>query len=126
MFPDLKSASLVSIGQLCDVGCQAHFSKNDLIINNANQQVVLKGNRNSNNGLWNINLSNQKPQPSANAILSLDKTKVELAQYLHAACFSPVPSTFVKAITAGHFLTWPGLTADLIRNQLPSSNAMAK
>jgi hypothetical protein len=85
VFPDLKSASLVSIGQLCDVDCEAHFSKKNLIVYDVNQRVVLKGERNPLDGLWDINLSAQHPQPSANAILRLDQTKVELAQYLHAA-----------------------------------------
>ena len=46
---------------------------------------------------------------------------MDLATYLHAACFSPVPSTFVKAIKNNHFSTWPGLTADLINKILPKS-----
>jgi hypothetical protein len=56
----------------------------------------------------------------------MDKTKVELAQYHHAACFSPATSTFFKAINNGNFLSWPGLTADLIQNHLPLSMATVK
>jgi hypothetical protein len=109
-FKDLKSASLISIGQLCDVGCQAVFQKQDLKIYDAKKQLVITGTRNLQDGLWDIRLASHFPTHTANAALRLDQTKVELAQHLHAACFSPVKSTFVKAIQNN----WPGLTADLI------------
>jgi hypothetical protein len=35
---------------------------------------------------------------SLNVIIHKKKTHLELAQYLHAACFSPVKSTFKRAI----------------------------
>ena len=44
-----------------------------------------------------------------NYIIRKDKTKTELAQYLHAAAFSPSLSTFTKAISIDNFLTWPGI-----------------
>lgn len=47
-------------------------------------------------------------------------------QFLHAACGSPVPSTWIKAINNGHFATWPGLTAELVRKHLPKSTATIK
>jgi hypothetical protein len=34
--------------------------------------------------------------------------------------------TWIKAIEAGHFTTWPGLTADLVRKHLPKSIATTK
>ena len=49
-------------------------------------------------------------------------TKTELATYLHASCFSPVPSTFITAIKNGNFLSWPGLTTSLISKMPPSVN----
>ena len=51
---------------------------------------------------------------------------MELAQWLHASCGSPNESTFIKAIQKGNFLTWPGLTPQLIRKQLPTSEATSK
>ena len=55
-------------------------------------------------------------------IIHKKKTHMELAQYLHAACFSPVHSTFEKAIKMNHFKTWPGLTTNLFKD-LPTSVA---
>jgi len=40
-------------------------------------------------------------------------------KFLHACCFSPATSTFIKAIKNGNFLTWPGLTAENVRKHLP-------
>ena len=62
----------------------------------------------------------------ANIIIQTDKTKQELAQYLHACSFSPSISTFLSAIRKGHFLSWPGLTPSLITRHLPPSTFTAK
>ena len=48
---------------------------------------------------------------------------MELAQYLHAACFSPVKSTFAVGIKNQNFTSWPGLTPNLISKYLPKSVA---
>jgi hypothetical protein len=37
-----------------------------------------------------------------------------------------VPSTWIQAIEKGHFATWPGLTASLVRKHLPKSIATVK
>ena len=49
-----------------------------------------------------------------------------LVQFLHRACFSLVVDTWCKAIDAGYFTTWPGLTAKLVCKQLPASIETAK
>ena len=41
-------------------------------------------------------------------IIRRDRTKTELAEYLHKCAFSPSLSKFQRAIRKGHFLTWPG------------------
>ena len=53
-------------------------------------------------------------------------TLKDLVVYLHQATFSPVPSTWIAAIDAGFFSTWPGLTSDLVRKHLPKSLSTAK
>ena len=42
-------------------------------------------------------------------IISYQKTKIELIQYLHGCCFSPKPRTYLKAMKKEKILTWPGL-----------------
>jgi hypothetical protein len=131
VFLSLKSASLLSIGQLCDSNCSALFTKKDLTIFYSKNAPVLKGQQNETDGLWNVNLPSQQPlEPpsspappkySAYAILNLDQTKSELTRYLHAAAGCPTKSTFINAINNGNFVTWPGLTSSLISKHLPPS-----
>jgi hypothetical protein len=47
-------------------------------------------------------------------------TKQDLILYLHRAAFSPVVSNWTKAINAGFFTTWPGLTSGLVRKHFSS------
>ena len=60
-----------------------------------------------------------------NVIIHKNSTKVELAQFLHGACFSPPKSAFVQAIKNGNFLTWLGLTLSLVQ-KIPDSVCTAK
>ena len=69
-----------------------------------------------------VHLNNEK----INVIIKKDNKKEELAQFLHAACFSPVLSTFIKAIDNGHFVSWPGLTSKLVKRHLKPSIATSK
>ena len=48
--------------------------------------------------------------------------KKDLAIFLHATAGYPPVDSFYKAINAGYFLTWPGLTRTLIRKQLGKSS----
>ena len=50
VFPELTSASLLSMGQLCDDDCTAIFTKNDLQIFK-NGKLLIKGLRNRKDGL---------------------------------------------------------------------------
>lgn len=136
VFPDLHK-SLVSIGQLCDAGCTATFNKTSVTVHK-NNNIVVTGTRNTTNGLWEILLppndspnvlTNDRcshrhvtPLPEANSVYTTACNK-ELVQFLHRTCFSPTVSTWIDAIAAGFFATWPGLTVDLVRKHLPPSEA---
>ena len=62
-----------------------------------------------------LGLKNAKPQKQS-----------ELAEFLHGCCGCPVKSTFITAIQNKHFVTWPGLTSDLIRKHLAPSQITSK
>ena len=53
-------------------------------------------------------------------------TKSELFEYLHCCAFSPVITTWTKAIDAGYFSTWPGLTSELVHKHLTKSMVTSK
>ena len=140
--PDLPSvathAHTFPARQLCDSDCSALFTKDSLkVYNHRNNLAVLMGRCNYNNGLWDVNISSSQssaPQTSPpslstaslNAVLRYDKTKAELATYIHTAAGCPTKSSFMTAIRNGNFLTWPGLTTELISKHLLPSIPTAK
>ena len=74
VFPALTSASLLSMGQLCDNDCTAIFTKNDLKIFK-NEKLVIKGVCNNKDGLWDVRTLRSKlcelPSISPRKILHL-------------------------------------------------------
>ena len=126
---NLKSASLLSIGQLCDSNCSAFFTKKDVAIFNLDKTPVLNGTRNTSDGLWHVTIETSQTETSptatinqsANSVLRLYKIKSELASYLHAAAGCPTKSNFIQATHNENFITWPGLTSKLISKHLPLS-----
>ena len=140
VLPSLHSASLVSLGQLCDDDCQVKLDKHSLTATK-NGKVVLRGTRNPQDGLWDISLttihsptsgqSSTTPTPvlysteKANVIIRKNRTTKELATYLHAACGSPAVSTFLNAIKKGFLLSWPGIEL-ITESDLAPSLATAK
>ena len=197
ILPGLKSASLISIGQLCDDNCDMYLN-NKIILAVKNNEVIMDGKRNLTDSLWDIPIQNttlskfnhplppihpgiykSSPRiPTANIIkyktspptknrvaklfrqfrqliydnidyniiekqqqtdaqlylpvkIALDnssmlviihkkKTHMELAQYLHVLCLSPVKSTMITAVKQHHFKSWPGLTPQIISKNLPT------
>ena len=222
VIPGLKSASLISLGQIVDDGCTILLDEKTLLAFK-NKQLVMQGNRNNKDGLWDIpifkrkfspqnyilpkihadmypsrtsHLSNaihsprikkllkpvsknansfqhldryineqikrdkqhnilpphlqdmeclaqynsdknrlcakqnftqiQYPSSKCSVILRKRQTHSDLADYLHAACFGPVKSTFSKAIKKGFFKTWPGLSERLLQKHLHPAPYTAK
>jgi hypothetical protein len=130
IFHNLQSGSLISIGQLCDDDCVALFTKYNVKIYKDGRAIII-GARNQTNGLWNIPLAQPVSLPTHNKHVAHSAirdvhTKQDLATFLHACTFSPLPSTFLRAVQRGHFNTWPGLTSSLITKYLPKSLATSK
>jgi hypothetical protein len=129
ILPALAEHSLLSVGQLCDHGCTATFTAKDVTITK-NAITLLQGQR-AVDGLWSVPLASTPPaQPHApehhiNAAIK-SSTMAKQIQFLHAACFSPTPSTWIRAINKGHFELWPGLTAKAVHKYLPKSMATAQ
>ena len=99
-----------------------------------NSNTIIHISRDSSNGLYYMDLNPQSSSPAsgtgsithtANSAYSVT-TKRDLVQYLHRVDFSPVVSTWTKAIDTGYFSTWTGLTSKLVRNYLPLSLSTTK
>ena len=48
----------------------------------------------------------------------IPKAIPDLITYLHAAAGFPVKKTWIRAIQQGHYIGWPGLTADRVHKYL--------
>ena len=124
VLPKLQSASLISLGQLCDDNCDINLNKTSIRVFK-NKQKILQGKRNPNDRLWDIPIpvSIEPKQHSMAVIIQKSKTKQDLIKFYHAACFSPSIPTFYKAVKNGNFQSWPGLTPELIIKYLQPSIA---
>ena len=69
-FPHLQPGALISIGQLCDDGCIATFTNTHLSIVK-DGLTVLKGNRSSTSGMWQINLTSNPTRPPSQQQLAV-------------------------------------------------------
>eukprot|EP00957_Ditylum_brightwellii_P089216 6794229-Ditylum_brightwellii.AAC.1 len=95
---------------------------------------LLQGQRSIADGLCDIIIPTPKPakykytiskQEALNVIIQKDRTKLELAQYLHVCAFSPALSAFQKTINKGHFKSWPGINNISFKEILNTPEAAA-
>jgi hypothetical protein len=87
----------------------------------------MHGQRDHSTGLWTVPLdaNSTEKEEFINSVYEISKL-YDAIQYLHADAGSPVPSTFVKAIKAGNFTTWPTLTPEHVNKYLEKSEATIK
>jgi hypothetical protein len=109
ILPGLVHNSLISVGQLCDNECSVTFTEDQVTVSR-NGKNVMHGSRDPKSRLWRVDLK-QKIEPEiAQCNHAHDNNNhKDLINYLHAACFSPVKSTWIMAIKNGNFSSWPGL-----------------
>ena len=116
IFPKMRIAPLMSLGVLCDYVCTIRQDKQEISVQN-NRQIIIKVTRNKQTGMWGVPLKTQQSEILTNNIM-VQTNKPELAQYLHAALFSPTTSILLKAIKQFFLKTWPGLVEALIKKHL--------
>ena len=129
VFPELQKKSLLSIGQFCDSDFTSVFHYGQVQLSNYNTTITVQ--RDTSTRLYYIDIPDSPPvspqalHPFACSAYEM-RTKADLVQYLHRCAFSPVVHTCTKAIDAGYFSTWPGLTSELVQKHLPKLLANAK
>jgi hypothetical protein len=85
------------------------------------------GSRDPKSRLWRVNLKQKmKPKIARCNHAHDNNNQKDLINYLHAACFSPVKSTWIKAIKNGNFSSWPGLNEHSVEKYLSKSTSTAK
>jgi len=118
--PQLATQPLLSIGQLCDAGCDVAFTADRVTIKH-NDKVILQGHRTASTKLWELDI--QPTTHKANAAVG-SATPAELVAFAHAALFSPALSTLAEALRRGHLPEFAGLTLQRLRQYPPQSIAM--
>ena len=72
-----------------------------------------------------LNETNGKENNEAFNIYNLPST-AQAIRFLHAAAGYPTKDTWINAIEAGNYVTWPGLTTKAIRRHFPESDETTK
>jgi hypothetical protein len=92
-----------------------------------NGKNVMYGSRDPKSRLWRVDLKQKmKPKISQCNHAHENNNQKDLINYLHAACFSPVKSTWIKAIKNGNFSSWPGLNEQNVEKYLSKSTSTSK
>jgi hypothetical protein len=96
ILPGLVHNSLISVGQLCITFTQ------DQVTVSKNKKCVMYGSRDPKSHLWRVDLKQKFEKYEVQCNHAHDKNnQKDLINYLHAACFSPVKSTWITAIKMG-------------------------
>ena len=140
--------NIFGIGNICDKYCKVLFTKNCVSIYDSNDQPFLKGWIETYRAkLWRISLRpylisdltkcaprnedttahSQEKQATLEAFSAYDFPSVEaLVIYFHAAAGYSVRDTWLKAIKAGNYDSWPGLTYINATKYCPSADETIK
>ena len=98
-----------------------------------NKDAILRGWQEP-SGLWRVPLSNTAaPTKSEYVLLTKEiehaihnvyklPSTAEIIRYLHASAGFPTKTTWLKAIRAGNYVSWPGLTAKAVNKYFPESD----
>jgi hypothetical protein len=126
ILPGLAHKSLISVGKLCDNECSVTFTQDQVTVSR-NGKDVMYGSRDPKSRLWRVNLKQKMNTKIAQCNHAHDNNnQKDLINYLHAACFSPVKSTWIEAIKNGNFSSWPGLNEHSVEKYMYKSTSTAK
>ncbi len=113
IFPQL-TGSLISIGQLCDVGCVAIYNKENMHVTDKTGKIIMQGTRCPTTKLWIVELQQRQSQSN-------------IVEYFHKddVMGSPTPTTMLVALQNG-FIDFPGLSRDIFRRHATYTQEMAR
>jgi hypothetical protein len=126
ILPGLIHNSLISVGQLCDNECSVTFTHDQVTVSRKGKEVMY-GSRGPKSRLWRVDLKQKMKREIAQCIHAHDNNhQKDLINYIHAACFSPVKSTWIKAKKKDFFSFWPGLNEHSVEKYLSKYTSTAK
>jgi hypothetical protein len=86
------------VGKLCDNGCSVTFTQDQVTVSK-NEKFVMYGSQGPKSLLWQVDLKKRFGKNQVQRSHAHDNSnQKDLINYLHAACFSPVKSTWIMAI----------------------------
>jgi hypothetical protein len=111
--PELTTHTLLSIGQLCDAGCDVAFTAEEVTIKYKGN-TVLSGHRTCHTPLWHFSMpsnlsSPKKVSPTEHASMTAigSAMPAQLAAFAHATLFSLALSTLELALNKGYLTNFP-------------------
>ena len=125
--PALNGQSLISLGQLCDSGCDVTLNATSVDVTH-DGTTIFHGKRNPATKLWELDAPQTEPPTateSSNAAIGAP-SPANLVALAHAALFSPALTTMEAALRKGYLTNFPGLTARSFRRYPPKSRATVK
>ena len=140
MVPELKHNSLISASKFVDANYITILTPTEVLIYDGdglkleiNHDAILRGWREA-SGLWRVPLSKDAYSTQAEYVLLSKETEEAISnvyelpsikesiRYLHACAGFPTKATWLKAIRAGNYATWPNLTAKAVAKYFPESD----
>lgn len=116
LFPKMKRF-LISLRRFCDSGMTIYLTEKAITVckSNTDRTVILRGARSMTDSMWCLDLKPTAPPAPAhqekvsNSVYELNK-KENIIKYLSTVMWNLVLETWIKAIDAGFFAAWLGLT----------------
>jgi hypothetical protein len=122
ILPGLKTP-LISVNKMSEEGYTTIFHpgeegvtvhKTDTITIATTEPPVLQGCKAKGKKLWTVSANDEEKIEQVNTVYNLPSIG-QSVRYLHAAAGFPVEESWIKAIKAGNYNTWPNLTPSIVR-----------
>ena len=132
--PPGLTTPLVSVNKLAEEGYTTifHPGENGVTIHEPGTVTVtttadpiLQGNKTKGAKLWTIDGDDASTKERANKVYNLPLI-TQVVRYLHAAAGFPTQETWIKAIKAGNYSTWPTINPTVVRRHFPESDETQK
>ena len=119
------STSLISISELCNRGCVATFTSEDVHVT-CEGLTVLHRQKDKAASLWNLHLPDPTTHATAASAILRSDTDEAFATFIHKAFGSPVLSTLLRAVRKGYLSSYPRPTASMVTAYISPTAATAR
>jgi hypothetical protein len=128
--------SLISVNKMAENGYTTifrprdegvTFHKDGTLTITTSEPPLLQGCKKKGETLWTIQVpqATRKKREEISNVHNLPSI-FQIIKYHHAAAGYPVKDTWIKAINAGNYTTWPGLTSEAVRKHFPDLTKLRK